>query len=292
MAPDALDLFGDQEGGPASRAIAPTIRSANGATVVLGTSGFSFADWVGPFYPPGTSRSDMLAFYAGTFSAVEVNATYYRIPTPRTMEQLDRKTPAGFEFVVKAHQSMTHARERPSDALFDEFEASLLPLRRAGKFRGVLLQFPWSFQAGAESEKRIDLLRERLGRETPLFAEFRHVSWIEERVFQFLEERRIGYCSVDEPAIPGLVPPIARLTGDVGYVRFHGRNRGNWWGGDASLRYDYLYTAEELREWVARIRELAARASKVYVFFNNCHAGQAARNALLMHDLIQRELLP
>jgi uncharacterized protein YecE (DUF72 family) len=266
--------------------------SAAAGRVVIGTSGFSFADWVGPFYPPGTKRGAMLERYAESFAAVEVNATYYRIPPPATMASLDARTPAGFEFVVKAHQSMTHVADAPpDDATFEAFAACVRPLVDAGKFRGVLLQFPWAFRPTRPARARLELLHARLAPLGPLFAEFRHASWLDERVFRFLDERGIGYCSVDEPALPGLVPPVARLTGAIGYVRLHGRNEATWWGRGAGDRYDYDYSPAELEEWVRKIRELAERSSTVYVFFNNCHAGQAARNALLMKDLVQRDLL-
>jgi uncharacterized protein YecE (DUF72 family) len=258
------------------------------AEIVLGTSGFSFKDWVGPFYPEGTRAPEMLEFYAEHFSAVEVNATYYRIPPPSTMESLSRRTPPTFEFLVKAHQSMTHDKAAPDAATFDAFRASVAPLQ--GKLRGVLLQFPWAFRPTLGARKRLDLLAAELAPLGPLFVEFRHASWLSEKVFRYLEERAIGYCSVDEPALDGLVPPLARRTGDIGYVRFHGRNTKTWWGGVGD-RYDYDYSPEELKDWVAKIRELAERASKVYVFFNNCHAGQAARNALLMRDMLQQDLM-
>jgi uncharacterized protein YecE (DUF72 family) len=261
------------------------------APIAIGTSGFSFADWVGPFYPPGTRAGAMLGHYAEHFSTVEVNATYYRIPPPRTMASLDARTPAGFEFVVKAHQSMTHDAEAPDEATFAAFADCVAPLVDAGKFRGILFQFPWAFRPTVASRARLELLHERLSPHGPLFAEFRHASWLDERVFRFLDERGIGYCSVDEPPLPGLVPPVARLTGTIGYVRLHGRNTKTWWGRDRGDRYDYDYSPAELHEWVQKIRELAERSSKVYVFFNNCHAGQAARNALLMKDLVQRDLL-
>ena len=261
------------------------------SAVVIGTSGFSFDDWVGPFYPPGTRKGDMLAHYATKFAAVEVNATYYRIPPPSTMARLAGRTPDGFEFVVKAHQGMTHETTTPDDGAFRAFAECIAPLVDAGKFRGVLLQFPWAFRPTRAARARLDLLHEKLTPHAPLFAEFRHASWLDERVFRYLDERGIGYCSVDEPALPGLVPPVARLTGTIGYVRMHGRNSTTWWGRGAGDRYDYDYSPAELNEWVRKIRELAERSSKVYVFFNNCHAGQAARNALLMRDLVQRDML-
>ncbi len=261
------------------------------APVRIGTSGFSFDDWVGPFYPEGTKRGGMLEHYARHFDTVEVNSTYYRIPPPSTMESLDQRTPHGFEFVVKAHQSMTHETIPPDDATFDAFAACVSPLARAGKLHGVLLQFPWAFRPTRPARARLELLHERLAPHGPLFVEFRHASWLDERVFRFLDQRGIGYCSVDEPALPGLVPPVARLTGSIGYVRLHGRNATTWWGRGAGDRYDYDYSPAELDEWVLKIRELAERSTKVHVFFNNCHAGQAARNALLMKELVERDLL-
>ncbi|MGH7726597.1 MAG: DUF72 domain-containing protein [Candidatus Eiseniibacteriota bacterium] len=264
--------------------------NAPATPVVLGTSGFSFDDWVGPFYPAGTRKTDMLAHYAERFTAVEVNSTYYGIPPPRTMEQLDRKTPPGFEFVVKAHRTMTHEKAPPPPADFRAFHECLEPLKAAGKFRGTLLQFPWAFRPTLAARKRLELLHGELAEDGPLFVEFRHASWLRDEVFAFLMERGIGYCSVDEPELPGLVPAEARVTGETAYVRLHGRNKETWWGRGGGDRYDYDYSREELKEWVRKIRELAERSSKVYVFFNNCHAGQAARNALLMRDMLQQDL--
>jgi uncharacterized protein YecE (DUF72 family) len=259
--------------------------------IVLGTSGFSFDDWVGPFYPPGTRRSEMLERYAERFTAVEINSTYYRVPPPSTMESLDARTPASFEFLVKAHQGMTHEKFPPEPALFEAFRACVAPIVRSGKFRGVLLQFPWAFRPTQGARKRLDLLAAELAPLGPLFVEFRHASWLREEVFRYLDDRGMGYCSVDEPALTGLVPPVARLTGSIGYVRLHGRNEKTWWGRGDGDRYDYDYSPKELEDWVRKIRELAEKASKVYVFFNNCHAGQAARNALLMRDMMQQDLM-
>ena len=168
------------------------------------------------------------------------------------------------------------------------FHASLVPLRDSGSLQGVLAQFPWRLRDTPAARERLLSLRDGM-RGDPLFVEFRHDSWAKEEVFQFLEREGIGYCSVDEPPLDGLMPPIARRTTPRAYVRFHGRNQRNWWGRGGGDRYDYTYRREELEEWLGKIRELAERAEKTYVFFNNCHAGQAARSARLMMDLLQRE---
>ena len=123
----------------------------------------------------------------------------------------------------------------------------------------------------------------------PLWVEFRHDSWAGEDVPALLRATGLGYCIVDEPALPGLMPPGVALTSEDAYVRFHGRNAHNWWSSaTAGDRYDYLYSPDELREWIDKVRALAEQARRTYLFFNNCHAGQAARNARLMSELLRR----
>jgi len=255
--------------------------------ILIGTSGYWFADWVGPFYPPGTKSGEFLGYYARHFGCVEVNSTYYRIPHPRVLEQMEKKTPPGFRFVVKLNHAMTH--ERADDrGLYREFLAAIQPLKDAGKFDGLLAQFPWAFKRTRENEEHLERLRAELPGE-PLWAEFRHASWLHPELEDWLAGRRIGYCAVDEPALPGLVPPVTLVSTDAAYVRFHGRNRETWWGRGGGDRYDYDYSNAELAEWVERVRALADRARQTYLFFNNCHAGQAARNAKLMEELLRRQ---
>jgi len=255
--------------------------------VVVGTSGYSFDDWIGNFYPPSIRKGDMLREYSKHFSAVEVNSTYYRIPNAAVLARMEEKTPPGFEFIIKANQEMTHRLSRDT-ALYAAFEEATRPLVEAEKFRGVIAQFPWSFKPTAEARQHLEFLREMFA-SGALFVEFRNAEWMTEDTFQALKALGIGYCSVDEPPLKGLVPPVARLTTDTGYVRLHGRNTKNWWrgsGGGGGDRYDYLYSDEELKEWVAKIKEMTRAAARTYVFFNNCHAGQAARNAALMKELL------
>jgi len=253
--------------------------------ILVGTSGYSFDDWVGTFYERGIRKGDMLSFYVNHFPTVEVNSTYYRIPHPAVLHQMEKKTPPGFEFIIKANKSMTHGLDAGKDT-YSQFMEILEPIKEAGKFSGVLAQFPWGFKNTPSARDHLKSLRENLP-EMPLFAEFRHVGWIKEEVFALLEKLDIGYCCVDEPRLRGLVPPVAKATTDVAYVRLHGRNAKNWWGRGGGDRYDYLYSKEELKEWVEKIRDLAVKAKKTYVFFNNCHAGQAAGNAKLMQELLK-----
>jgi uncharacterized protein YecE (DUF72 family) len=249
---------------------------------------------VGPIYPLTARPAEFLPFYARQFGAVEVNATYYRMPTARTLAQMERKTPRGFRFIVKLNREMTHESSR-DPALYREFVAALEPLKVAGKYDGLLAQFPWGFRRSPENVDHLIALRELLPGE-PLFAEFRNDSWLTPEFEPMLREHDIGFCSVDEPRLEGLMPPVTLLTTGDAYVRFHGRNAQNWWARSApgdrqQLRYDYDYKADELKEWVRKVAELAEQARRTYLFFNNCHAGQAARSAKLMQELLRQQSL-
>jgi uncharacterized protein YecE (DUF72 family) len=255
----------------------------------VGTSGYSFADWVGPFYPADTPRGAMLDEYVQHFDVVEINSSYYRIPNASMFERMEQKTPDGFEFIVKLFRGMTHEIE-DNESMYRELSDAVEPLRDAGKFSGYLAQFPWKFKNGKEARAHLAHLRKKLGAD-PLFVEFRHDSWIEDKTFEYLRGLGIGYCSVDEPRLKGLVPPLVAATTDEGYVRFHGRNARNWWGKGGGDRYDYDYNGEELAEWAEKMLDLESKVKKVYAFFNNCHAGHAARNAELMIEMLSEDLL-
>ena len=252
----------------------------------IGTSGYSFKDWKGAFYPPSISDSSMLEFYTQFFDCVEINSTYYRILSPYLFRRMAEKTPEDFDFIVKLHRSMTHDRTSLHQNL-EEFRASIEPLQETGKLKGLLAQFPWSFRNVKESRDHLLLLRSQF-EDCVLFVEFRNDTWAAPGILSFLSNHDLLYCSVDEPDLPGLMPSDAHVTGQIGYVRLHGRNRHAWWGGSTEERYNYSYSREELEPWVKKIGTLSERAQKVYVFFNNCHAGHAARNALLMKKLFGR----
>ncbi len=255
----------------------------------IGTSGYSYSDWVGRFYPEGMKRSGMLEFYQRSFDTVEINATYYRIPPPSTMKRMAERTREGFHFMVKVPGPLTHRRKEIS-APAEAFLRAIEPMQKAGKFAGALAQFPFSFRRTRENEDYLASLRQTLP-EIPLFIEFRHESWDTPDIERFLEAIGCGFCSVDEPELPGLIPRRAGLAGSIAYVRFHGRNAKAWWGG-GSERYNYLYTEDELRDWADTIEQLAQRADLVYVFFNNCHAGHAVVNARMLEQMLSGEGAP
>jgi len=255
------------------------------SSIKIGTSGYSFKDWVGNFYPPEVPQGKRLDYYASQFNCVEINSTYYGIPHPAIMAKIEEKTPEGFEFTVKANQEMTHRNSR-DPAHYEQFLNCLEPLRRAGKFHGVVLQFPWGFHNVEDNRTHLAFLRSHLP-DMDLFVEFRHDSWNRPEVYRFLTDLDLGFIAVDEPRIPGLFPPVAHVTSDVAYVRFHGRNAANWWGRGSTDRYDWDYTRDELTGWIDKIRDMAARARKTYLFFNNCYMGRAVKSARLMAGLLE-----
>ncbi len=252
----------------------------------VGTSGYSFEDWVGPFYPKRLKRNEHLAFYATHFPVVEINATYYRIPPRRSFEAMAERTPRGFLFVAKANEEMTHRMSRREE-LYATYLDAIEPLRLADKFDGVLLQFPFGFRNEPRTRSHLAFLRTALPG-MRLWAEFRHESWNRNPVFEYLRRLDIGYCAVDEPRLAGLMPDVSHLTNDTGYVRFHGRNEATWWGGGHE-RYNWEYSEAELSEWTDRIRSLADQADRTYIFFNNCYMGRAVKSARILRKLLGLE---
>jgi len=253
--------------------------------VRIGTSGYSFKDWAGPFYPANISPSAMLRHYCDHFDVAELNVSYYRIPSSSSAKKMADQTPPGFGFTVKLHSSMTHERTpKPEDfAAFSEF---IRPLAGAGKLLGLLAQFPWSWRNTPENRDYLLWLRGQLAPQ-PLFVEFRHESWLDDAVFKLLEGNAAGFCMVDEPRLEGLLPPVYRVAGGTAYIRFHGRNKIDWWKPrPGSDRYNYDYQDEELAEWLPNIRRAEQAARETLVFFNNCHFGHAPRNALRLKDML------
>jgi len=257
------------------------------AEILVGTSGYSYDDWRGPYYPLQLKRGDMLEYYAKEFRFTEVNSTYYCLLSQQTMARLAAKTPPEFTFTVKAYKSLTH--ERTGEVAVDagKFRFSLEPLLAAGKLGAVLLQFPYSFKCCAENRDYLAKLGELL-QGLPVAAEFRHAGWERPPVWEFLRDQKMAYVAVDEPRLKGLVGGSAELTANFGYVRFHGRNAGHWWQHEQAFeRYDYLYQASELQEWAPRIHDLAQGADRLFITFNNHYKGQAITNARMMQRLLQ-----
>lgn len=257
------------------------------AQILIGTCSWSSPGLRGSFYPKAIKPRDMIEYYAQHFSLVEVDSTYYRLPTPQVFKGWANRTPQDFIFDVKAYRQLTkHDRDvEPSADTFHLFAAALEPLYEAGKLGVVLFQFPPWFRFSEENLEYVLECKE-LMRPYRVAIEFRHGSWLgpdtQQRTLHFLRQNDLAYVSVDEPQFSGsTVPPIAAATSDLAIVRFHGRNRDSWFRRDITVeeRFNYLYSERELEEWVPRIRELAESAQQVHVLMNNCYHDFAVRNA-------------
>ena len=263
------------------------------ASLYVGTSGFSFDDWAGVIYPSGLPKPQWLIHYEQSlgFNAVEINYTYYQMPSHHTMQGLVRKTSRDFRFTIKTHRSMTHdmlqdGRLIDTTKAFEEFQEGMRPLTESGKLGCVLAQFPYTF---TNTPRTRDYLLTALDRliALPLVVEFRHTSWVQPDTYALLRDRRVGWCAVDEPALSRLMPWVPETTSPIGYVRFHGRNAAAWFGTSTAERYNYLYSDAELRDLTGRVQGMQGQVGTLCVFFNNCHAGSAARNALQFRDLLK-----
>ncbi len=264
--------------------------------IKIGTSGFSFPDWKGTVYPAGLQERDMLPFYEKElgFKVLEINFTYYTLPSQKSLAAMSQKTSEDFEFVVKSFKGMTHEiwnKETGSrinnKETFQKFKYSLVPLIEEEKLACVLAQFPYGFFPNRENLGYLEMFKEEMA-SIPLVIEFRNQAWLKEQTFQLLGKKGIGFCIVDEPKLPQLMPYVPRASSDIGYFRFHGRNP-NWFNVPLKVRYDYLYSENELKEFVPGIRDISQKTAKTLIFFNNCYSGSAAKNAAQMAKLLMEQ---
>ena len=271
------------------------------ATVRIGTCSFADKGLLEAWYPRGVSTAEKrLRYYAERFDVVEVDAPYYALPDPAVTERWARRTPDDFTFHVKASAAMTWHEDEPTDEAFRLFRAALEPLELSGKLRGVLLQYHPRFTKTAEAKAELARAPERLAPLVPL-VEFRHRSWTadDERAdtLAFLEAHELAFVSLDSPRTraSNVSPTIAATTHRVAYVRFHGRNAKTWnirGAESAAERFDWLYSADELAEWVAPLAELAGAAEEVYAMFNNNRDDFAPRSAQILRGLLDESGIP
>lgn len=252
--------------------------------LLIGTSGYSYDDWQGGFYPEGLSRDERLSHYALFFPFVELNFSYYKMPDAHGLKAMVERTPRSFLFSIKAHQSLTHqiGQDWRHDA--ELFVKAVGALAEHDKLACVLVQLPYRFHYDVENRVYLSELLKELSR-FPVAVEFRNSQWINERVFEELAKRGAAYLCVDEPELPNLPRPEPRATADFSYIRFHGRNKEAWWTGDNVSRYDYDYSDTELREWLPRIALLREKTKVLYVAFNNHSKGRAVANGKQLKEI-------
>ncbi|MGE5631275.1 MAG: DUF72 domain-containing protein [Caulobacteraceae bacterium] len=253
--------------------------------IYVGTSGYSYKDWIGPFYPEGVKPGDMLSIYSGVFGFTEINSTYYKIPNSFMFYNMQKKTGDEFVFTVKLHQSMTHSRDA-TDKDYNDFIKAVDVLQQAGKLGCLVAQFPYSFHCSKENMDYMLRLKERFI-DCDIAVEFRNSRWVNEENFEFLRQNSLGYVCVDEPSIAGLPDRQAVSTSRVSYIRFHGRNDEKWWNhNEAYERYDYLYKEDELEQWKNKIRKLEEESENCFISFNNHFRAQAVINGIMLKKML------
>jgi uncharacterized protein YecE (DUF72 family) len=271
----------------------------------VGTSGWSYptgqGTWNGIFYPipPGRrsprGRFDELRFYAEHFDTVEINSTFYRVPSVAAARGWAERTPDNFEFSLKLYQKFTHPAmyerstgDDPADLGqkdVDEFRTAIDPLASAGKLGALLAQFPPSFKNDPASRTHLEWLLARF-KDYPVAVELRHRSWSDNPVdtLRMLAAYGAAWTQIDEPKFrfsirQNLLPNVRTFY----YLRLHGRNAAQWWKHDTSEdRYNYFYSAEELEPFAEAAQEAAREVKKAYLYANNHFSAKSVANAAIL----------
>ncbi len=261
------------------------------ARIKVGVAGWSYPDWEGVVYPGGEGQSlDRLRYLADFVDVIEINNTFYRPPSDRAVSDWRRRMAdlEDFRFTVKLLRRFTHQREEKwAPAELDDFLRRIRPIFDGGAGGALLAQFPHSFHCNGENLKYLETLLDRI-EDFPVAVELRHQTWDNADAFAMLDEFRAGLCSIDQPMFRGSLKPQDRITGGIGYIRLHGRNRKHWFNEKSGRdeRYDYLYRPGELGPWIERARKMAAKAREVYVIANNHFRGQAVCNAIMLKSAL------
>ena len=246
--------------------------------VLIGTSGWGYDEWVGPFYPRGLEQENFLRYYSEIFVTNEINTTFYNTPKRWVVENWVKKTPKNFLFSAKIPQTVTHIHKLDIDMCLDDmayFLEAMNPLIEANKLISFLIQLPPSFNKKDHFRNLKEFIEswpgEREREKYYLVIEFRHRSWLVEDVFQFLRKNHLTYCAVIEPLLPSRMDVT---NPDFAYIRFHGYGKEIW--------FDYFFREEEIRKWAHSIREVIPKAEKIGIYFNNHFSGYAVKNSLMM----------
>jgi len=241
------------------------------AELLIGTSGWSYNEWAGVFYP--TSSTNKLSFYAKLYKTAEVDSTFYAYPSKGLVLGWARYTPPDFVFSAKLPQLLTHEKKlelsKGVEADLIRFLGLLKPLIATGKLGPILVQLPPSYSYQSDFDKLKAFLT-KVPEDVEFAVEFRHPSWLREDVWSFLRGKNVANVIVDEP----LLPPDTVTTADFAFIRWHGHGSRPW--------YNYRYSDKELDNWVPKVKEVTARVKKTYGYFNNHFKGFAVENSLKM----------
>jgi uncharacterized protein YecE (DUF72 family) len=239
----------------------------------LGTSGWSYKEWIGPFYSK-TDKS-LLRAYTRVFRTVEIDSTFYRYPSKGTVMGWTRYSPEDFVYAAKLPGLITHEKKldlaRDIEADLQRFIELMEPLWLNGKLGCVLIQLPPRFDYRPE---QLEDFFKVLPTHIKFAAEFRDRSWMRNETWDLLEKYKVAYTIVDEP----LLPPEIHLTSDIAYFRWHGRGTRPW--------YNYHYSPQELEPWTPQVQYVADKVKTVYGYFNNHYHGYAVENCLQIMEML------
>jgi len=235
----------------------------------IGTSGWHYDHWRHRFYPEKLTKAKWLEFYASHFTTVELNNSFYRLPSEAAFTNWRDSSPANFTFAVKVSRFITHIKRLKNTE--EAVETFVSRAKILGEKLGPLLyQLPPNMH---RNDERLESFLSILPRELKHVFEFRHQSWLEEEVFETLHKYNIGLCVFDMPSLS--CPLVA--TADFAYIRFHG----------STGLYFSCYSDEELADWSKRLASLAANLKAIYIYFNNDAEAFAVRNAITLGGYLQ-----
>jgi len=241
-------------------------------SIRVGTSGWSYDHWKGPFYPARLAGGQMLAFYAEHFRTAEINSSFYRLPAQATLNRWRECTPADFLFTAKASRYITHMKKLGDPRR--SVSAFLRRIRLLGdKLGPILFQLPPSWRFDGE---RLAAFLAALSGEFRYAFEFRDRSWLNDEVYELLSRHGAAFCIYE---LDGFLSP-REMTSDIVYVRLHGPDGP----------YRGSYDARSLAGWAADLRRWAALGCTVYCYFDNDERGYAARNALRLQSLLRETI--
>jgi uncharacterized protein YecE (DUF72 family) len=242
-------------------------------TYYRGTSGWSQRDWAGKLYPLEMPFSDYLETYGRHFPAVEIEHTFYDMPTPQAVQAWYRRSPDGFQFCPCLPRRITHElRLQDTDRDLHEFISTITGLQE--KLGPILLQLPENFRVN-EQPRLADFLA-TLPQDIQFAIEFRHGSWLKDSTYGLLNAHHVAWVVIDAP----FLPRTPRVTADVAYVRWHG-----YPGVGQRTRHE-TDPAASLRPWVTILRDLARQAERVYGFVRNSYSGYAPRDGTVLLELL------
>ena len=285
--------------------------------LLIGTSGYDYPEWKGVFYPEDLKRKDFLIFYATQFNALELNNTFYNMPTEERLMSFYERSEGKLSFSVKANRLLTHEIGADWQVAAKDFKEALKPLNEKERLSAVLFQLPESFHYTNDNRIYLaKLIAEFEG--FPVMVEFRHKEWIRDSVFEGLEKRKAGIVFCDMPQLKNLPDGTVMGTpfiGENAYIRLHGRNEGAWYAHapkvqtsitfahangakatytvgetpNGSARYCYDYSDEELAQFIPIIKAAGREGKKVQVYFNNHPNGSGAKNAISLKKMIEKD---